>query len=221
MADALYGTGCLSGTMKTTMKQYTKTIIIVAVVIAGIFLLLRFAGGSFVAKFSPGVEKTPGENELENGKAGEGLAAPYFDLVSLSGGHTSPNVSQGGRVRRADLLGNPVILTFWSTWSSGSVDQIKIFDDYLAGNPPSDGVRSARIIAIDSQENQSVVANFMRRGGYDVEVLSDPTGETSGNYGVQTLPTTFFIDRDGIILEIFVGTLSERMLVDKMEKILR
>ena len=86
MADALYGTGCLSGTMKTTMKQYTKTIIIVAVVIAGIFLLLRFAGGSFVAKFSPGVEKTPGENELENGKAGRVLPRPTLTLSRFPAG---------------------------------------------------------------------------------------------------------------------------------------
>lgn len=202
----------------SVMRQYAKTIIITAVSIAGIFLLLRFAGEFFIAKFSPSVETSAGKNEsvsLPTGQAGGkaviGQGAPYFDLVSLS----------GSRVRSADFLGNPAVLTFWSTWSSESADQIKILDDYLAKNPPAVKQLHARVIAIDSQENQGAVANFMRRGGYEIEVLIDQNGETGNNYGAQTLPTTVFIDRSGIILEIFVGTMSEQMLADKMEKILR
>ena len=98
-----------------------------------------------------------------------------------------------------------------------SADQIKILDDHLAKN----GEALFKIIAISSQEDRSAVANFINRGGYRVQILLDETGEVGGKYEARNLPATYFIDKNGIARDVFVGILSEKMLVEKIEQLLK
>jgi peroxiredoxin len=193
------------------MQQYIKTISIILVVIVGIFALLYFFGASLMGTFSPSLEVTSGSNINTSGTVTLLQKAPYFNLLSL----------EGTRVNLEDFAGSGTVITFWSTWNSESVDQIKIFDDYLATQAKSKTSLPLHIIAINSQEATGVAANFIRRGGYEIPVALDQTGETSNVYGIQTLPTTFFLDKEGRVMEIVVGTISERMLVDKIEKIVQ
>lgn len=192
------------------MHQYTKTILVVVVVIVSLFMFLYFFGGSLINKFSPETEITSLVSENTTLKVSLNNKAPYFNLLSTS----------GNKMSLPDLAGSGTILTFWSTWNTDAVDQIKILDDYLLKNSSVKNKLPINIVTINSQEALSVTENFVRRGGYDVQVLVDSTGEVSNNYGIQTLPTTFFIDADGFVLEIYVGTLSEKMIVDKIERIL-
>ena len=74
---------------------------------------------------------------------------------------------------------------------------------------------------MNSQEDKSVVKNLIDRGGYNVPVLLDSTGEAGEVYGVVTLPTSFFIDGKGIIREVYIGIMSQKMIGDKGEQILR
>jgi peroxiredoxin len=135
--------------------------------------------------------------------------APEFDLSD----------NTGNRVRLGDFVNTPVILVFWATWNRESADQIKIFDDYLL----SKNIRNSlvKIIAIDSLEESSVVKSFISRGGYNVSVAEDFAGDISNRYNIKSLPTTYFIDKDGIVREIYAGVLSEGMIVDKIENIIK
>ncbi|MEQ1561511.1 MAG: TlpA disulfide reductase family protein, partial [Nitrospira sp.] len=123
--------------------------------------------------------------------------------------------------KRQDLKGEPFMVTFWTTWSPESVDQIKILDDYINDSSLDQKNSKIRMLLVNNQENQKVVSNFVKRGGYDVEVLLDESGEAGNNYGIKTLPTTFFVGSDGSIKEIFVGTMNRSMLVDKIENLLK
>ena len=196
-------------TLNIAMRNFAKTIIITLVVVIGLFVFLYFFGGSLLNKFFPVAVVTQNNSENYNNKISLGKNAPYFDLLSLT----------GTRVRLSDLSGSGSVITFWSTWNSESVDQIKILDDYLAKDI-SNKQLPINMITINSQEEPNVVNNFIHRGGYNLKVLVDPNGATSNNYDIQTLPTTFFLNKNGDVLEIFVGTLSETMLVDKIEKII-
>lgn len=196
-------------TLKIIMKQYVKFIVIGLIVIGSIFLLLYFVGANFISNISPKLETVP--DKVESKTAIIGKDAPYFNLMSLEGSY----------INSVDLSDRPTVITFWATWNSESIDQIKIFDDYLASLKDTSLESSPRILAIDSQEAKSTVENVIRRGGYKLEVLVDQKGETSTLYGIKTLPTTFFINREGKIIEIYTGTLSKSMIVDKIENILR
>ncbi len=193
------------------MRAHIKIILVVILIIVGLFVVLHFIGGSFVSSLSPSLEVQPQQQVSESSKAHVGEKVPYFSLTPLT----------GEKIDLASLSGDGIILIFWSTWNAQSVDQIKIVDDYIGLHNREMQDSHVHIIAINSQERRGVVANFMRRGGYNVETLLDENGETSGAYGVQTLPTTFFINQSGTLVDSVVGTMSDRTLGDKMEQVLR
>ena len=191
------------------MKINIKLVLLVLFVVVMTFFLIFFAGKIFVATLSSGLEISDDEVK-NNNKVSIGDEIPYFDLLSIS----------GSRVRKSDLIGRPTIITFWATWNTESTDQIKIYDDYINTKSINNNT-DVYIVAINNQENRNKISSFMFSGGYDVDVLIDYSGEVGVSYGVQTLPTTLFIDSGGIIREIYVGILSQKMLVEKVEKILK
>lgn len=173
------------------------------------FFLIFFAGKIFVTTISSGLEISS-EEVKNNNKVSTGDEIPYFDLLSIS----------GSRVRKSDLIGRPTVITFWATWNTESADQMKIYDDYINTKSIKNNT-DVRIVAINNQENRNKISSFMFSGGYNLDVLIDSSGEVGNNYGIQTLPTTFFVDSSGIIREIYVGILSKKMFFEKVEKILK
>lgn len=168
--------------------------------IAGKYILPQIVGSTDLAAEIP--QAVPGQSLL-------GRRAPNFALSDLAGDRTA--LSQ--------YYGAPAIVTFWATWSADAADQVKILDDYARND--SEQARLVNVVAIDSQEDPSIVASFMERGGYGTKALLDPFGEASSRYDVKGLPTTYFISRDGAVKEIYAGILSERVLVEKVDNLLK
>ena len=52
-------------------------------------------------------------------------------------------------------------------------------------------------------------------------MLLDEDGAVGELYMVRTLPLTYFIDKEGVIQDAFTGILSEKMLLEKSEKIIQ
>lgn len=176
------------------------------VALAAIFLFIYLGGPSLLLRIA-GQEvasaPTPGDTLIGN-------RLPYFDLPDLA----------GGRVRSSDFADTPLVVVFWSTWNEQAADEMHIIDQYLASRSAQDG-SLVKIIAINSQEERSVVSSFMGRGGYRVQALLDTQGVAGERYGIKSLPVFYFADRAGIIREIYAGMLSQSALMNKMEKILQ
>lgn len=190
------------------MKHYTKNIIIVACILGGIFYMLYSTGGSLIQKFMPDTQVA--SNTKRNSAMTVGSTMPYFDLYTLD----------QTKISTTDLKGYPVLITFWATWNSESVDQIKILDDYTKQYSKTNRLLPVRIVTINSQEPSSTAGALIRRGGYILDVLSDQSGSVGTEFGIKTLPTSFFVDKNGIIKNISVGTLSEKEIVDKLDTII-
>ena len=173
-------------------------------------LFLAYFGESLISEVTLEIPIEDREAKVSGVKIGE--KAPYFELKDLD---ENPVAITG-------LLGKPFILTFWTTWNILSADQIKIFDDYLvAREKENNGIEALfDIVTINSQEDKSIVSNFMRRGGYQVKVLLDEDGSAGEAYHARNLPVTYFLDADGIIRDVSLGILSEEMLLQKIEKII-
>lgn len=178
--------------------------IIVAAGIA-IFLALYLGGSSLVLDVA-------GQNVSDTSASGTGLIGnrlPYFDLPNLA----------GDRVRGADFADTPLIIVFWATWNEQAADEMHILDQYLASQSSQSNL--VKIIAINSQEEKSIVSSFMSRGGYRVQTLLDAQGSAGERYGLKSVPTFYFADRAGIVREIYSGMLSQSTLMNKLEKILQ
>jgi len=192
------------------MHSSVKIILTGLIIVICIVVLLRVSGIYFSEQISPLIENKDSEEEYTN-KFMVGEEIPYFSLLLLS----------GEKVNKTDLLGYPNVIMFWSTWNSSSVDQMKIVDDYFSSISPSKESKLPRFIAINSQESKPVVENLMRRGNYNIDVLLDINGEISNAYGIRTLPTTFFINSEGVLVEKYIGTMNVEEFISKMENIIR
>jgi peroxiredoxin len=191
------------------MKNNIKIPAIILFIIILISTLVFFIGKTILPDF---LGETVINNESPVTTIDEKLLdkkAPDFDLPD----------NTGNRVKLAYFSNTPSMIVFWSTWNAESADQIKILDDYLLNSKIDNSI--FKVVAIDSMEDSSIVKSFMKRGGYSVPTALDTTGYISNFYNVKSLPTTFFVDREGIIKEIYTGVLSEGMIVDKVENLLK
>ncbi len=186
-------------------QNYLKWGLIVSgIIILGIFLL-NTVGQRFIQEIIQ--EVSIEEEERKSFGVSIGQEAPHWELLDL----------EDNTVTLSDFLGEPFIITFWTSWNSISADQLTIFDKYLSQNPDI----LFKIISINSQEDKSIVSSFIQRGGYQVPTLLDETGEIGELYKVRTLPLTYFLDKEGVIRDVFGDILSEQMLMEKVQKIIR
>jgi cytochrome c biogenesis protein CcmG/thiol:disulfide interchange protein DsbE len=72
------------------------------------------------------------------------------------------------------------------------------------------------------QDDPSVVMPFVSEQGLTFPILLDETGEMANAYQLRSLPSSFFVDRNGIINEIVIGgPMAEALLRTRVEGILR
>ena len=121
-----------------------------------------------------------------------GKAAPVFALTNLS--------SQ--TVRLSDFKGKVVLLDFWATWCAPCrleiPDLIQLQKQYAGKGFTVVGV------ALDD-EGAAVVKPVAQKLGVNYPVVIGNIQVAAAYGGIEALPTTFLIGRDGIILKTYVG----------------
>ena len=138
----------------------------------------------------------------------EGFAAPDFTLPTLD----------GRLVTLHDLRGKVVLLNFWATWCAPCKAEMPAMQRVYA----DERERGLEILAVTVETDTSAVANFVHRYDLGFTVLLDSGAQVSRLYRVQGTPTSFFIDRHGVIRSVVVGgPMSEGLIRSKLEDLLR
>ncbi len=121
-----------------------------------------------------------------------GKAAPDFGLTDLS----------GKTVRLSDFKGKVVLLDFWATWCAPCRMEIPEFVQ-LQKQYAGKGFTLLGV-ALDD-EGAAVVKPVAQKLGVNYPVVFGNTQVAAAYSGIQALPTTFLIGRDGKILKTYVG----------------
>lgn len=140
----------------------------------------------------------PVKQDIEIGKE-----APNFTLKNLDGEDVS----------LSDYRGKIVLINFWATWC-GWCD--KEMPDLQKLHEDNDDLV---VLAVDSMEDKEVVRKYIEKGNYDFEVVLDQDGKISQTYLVSGLPTSYFVDKDGILLLGVPGMLTYEQMDLVLEKI--
>jgi alkyl hydroperoxide reductase subunit AhpC len=74
------------------------------------------------------------------------------------------------------------------------------------------------VIGVDIKETREEVLQYVQEGGYSWTFVLDTIGEVTANYEVTAIPTSFFIDREGIIQAVHIGAMTKRVMEDEMAK---
>jgi len=113
-----------------------------------------------------------------------GEPAPSFDL---------PDSRTGEQVALAAFRGRPVVLNFWATWCAPCRAEMPALERLAL----SAGAQ-LHVVTISADE-PTLVRKFLESGGYTLRCLLDATGIASDRYGVDKLPRTVVLDRDGAV----------------------
>jgi len=109
----------------------------------------------------------------------------------------------GGNAALSSYRGKVVILNFWATWCPPCrVEMPSMETLYQRFN-----AQGLEILAVDIGESASTVQQFIRRAGYTFPVMLDSANRVSSVYGIEAIPTTYIIDREGKIIGRVVGSI--------------
>jgi cytochrome c biogenesis protein CcmG, thiol:disulfide interchange protein DsbE len=76
------------------------------------------------------------------------------------------------------------------------------------------------VLGVDFQERDPEIVAYLNEIGVTFPSFVDRTGEATRAWRATGLPTTFLIDRQGVIRDVRVGAFTESMLADRLPKIL-
>ncbi len=121
-----------------------------------------------------------------------GFKAPNFTLKDLN----------GKTVSLAAMRGRVVIINFWATWCGPCKVEMpsmnSLYND-LKG-------KDFELLAISSDvQGEKVVRPFVTQGRFTFPVLLDSSFRVNGDYGISGIPTTFVVDKDGVITHKILG----------------
>ncbi len=139
----------------------------------------------------------------------KGFLAPEFALDTPNGTHYD----------LASLRGKPVVVNVWATWCPPCRAEMPALEQYYE-KYQGQGLVVLGLNATDQDLPLNIVP-FVQDNKLTFPILLDETGQVSQKYQVRSLPTTFFINRDGSIAEVVIGgPMSGAILQTYIEEIL-
>ena len=99
--------------------------------------------------------------------------------------------------------GKIVILNFWATWCPPCRAEMPSMETlYQRYNG-----QGLEILAVDLMEDANTVRQFIQSNRHTFPVMLDSNGATGNTFGVEAIPTTYIIDREGMIIGRIVGSI--------------
>ena len=149
----------------------------------------------------------PAINQIPGGSLGGlevGEAAPDFTVQDLD----------GNAVKLSDYRGKPVILNFWATWCAPCRVEMPEFQAVYEKNQDI----GLEILAVNRDETREQVVDFFDEFGLTFTPLLDQGALVAEQYQVFNMPTTYFLDENGVVTAVHRGPLVSSQLDGYLEQ---
>ncbi|MEW9110909.1 thiol-disulfide oxidoreductase ResA [Cytobacillus gottheilii] len=130
--------------------------------------------------------------------------APDFVLTDM----------EGNKHQLSDYEGQGVFLNFWGTWCKPCEKEMP----YMNNQYKQFKEQGVQVLAVNINESDFAVNKFTSRYNLDFPIVIDK-GEVMEAYGIGPLPTTFLVDKDGIVIKRLESGMTEAMIKGYMEEI--
>ncbi len=151
-----------------------------------------------------------GESNLNGSALGRITGCSVDSAQSLQPGEPAPDFQfqnpEGQATSLSDLRGKAVLVNFWATWCGPCAYEMpyiqQIYDEWSG--------KELVLLAINLGESSDKVTSFVESYSISFPVLLDTNQDAARCYNILYIPSTFFIDRDGIIQDIEVGAFESK-----------
>jgi peroxiredoxin len=120
-----------------------------------------------------------------------GAPAPDFSLAPVGGGSTIGPKSFAGKV---------LIVDFWATWCAPCRQSFPVYQHLLEKFPGQ-----LAIVGVSVDDAPDGIATFQSETGVRFPLVWDQGQSVAGVYKPGTMPTSFVVDRSGIVQKIHEG----------------
>lgn len=137
-----------------------------------------------------------------------GDEAPDFELAQINESNDLETV------RLSDLEGKGVMLNFWATYCEPCEKEMPYMESLYPEYKDD-----IEIVAVSLDANELVIQQFIDKYDLTFPVLHDTKSEVMDLYNVGPIPSTFFIDPEGKIVDKVAGALTLETLEDHFQEI--
>jgi len=132
---------------------------------------------------------------------------PDFTLTSLD----------DTRVTLSKLKGQVILINIWATWCPPCRAEMPTiettYEQYRA--------QGFTVLAVDLQEDPRSVASFLDQYKLTFPALLDADGQVSRTYQALSLPSSFFVDKKGVIRAVYRGPMPRSVIAGTVEQLLQ
>ena len=114
---------------------------------------------------------------------------------------TGPSLDGGGKLSLKQYQGQVVYVDFWASWCPPCLKSLPVLDE-LQKEFSDQGFQ---VLAINVDKDVAAAREFFAERGASYPSLSDPKGRLPRQFGLETMPTSYLIDREGRVHWIHEG----------------
>jgi peroxiredoxin len=168
-----------------------------------IAVLLIAAGIVVAVNFGFSRRSSASDQSIESSKVRDpapevGAPAPDFTL----------RTTKGEEIQLSSLKGSPILINFWATWCGPCRIEMPAIQDRFEHYSE----QNLTVLAVNFDEPLEDVRRFGEEFELTFDLLLDPGGEIQRLYLVRGYPTSFFVDREGIIRAHQIGVMTDGQL---------
>jgi thiol-disulfide isomerase/thioredoxin len=176
----------------TALPRWIAAIIIGAIALASLAALLWPMLAKPPTPTDEGVIRAQIDRDGAAGRIG--AVAPDFEWVG----------PDGQILRLSSYRGKVVVVNFWATWCEPCRREMPALQRVAASEP------DVVVLEVNLMESGDKARSFLESLGLDrLQPVLDTDGATTRRFGVLTLPSTFFVDKDGVIRHLELTTLTD------------
>jgi peroxiredoxin len=122
---------------------------------------------------------------------GPAPAAPDFALPARD----------GGEVRLSELKGQVVMINFWATWCGPCRQEMPLLQQIHAKYEPL----GFTMLGVNVEPDSAAAQNWLKGMPVSFPIVFDRKSEVSSSFGVEAMPSSVLIDREGRVRHVHRG----------------
>ena len=138
-------------------------------------------------------------------------AAPNFTVQDMNGNNVS----------LSDFKGKPVVINFWASWCPPCKAEMPDYEKMYKEYAPKGVVFMMVDLTDGSRETVPIAKKFLQDSGYTFTAYFDVKSSAANAYGISSIPTSIFVDRDGNVASGFIGMIDANKMKTNIELILK